>query len=222
MSPQCPHYVRTTSLEGYMSHKGDVVRTLCSHCADIYLQGYMFAQWPHYILRFSALEVVFVSGGQEPSLWSIKQDRLDIWIEDFIKVLSLSCCVRQTLQMFPLRYWFSLSRCLQCLLPGSTTLPWYVNLSTSSMSSWLTVIGCVALVSVFICLVIYHIWRYLDWDQRLLSFPPLWWVSFAFGHVSGTGGQYQHIEQSNLWSYKRQGHTHKDKRNVTKRIRRMG
>ena len=38
--------------------------------------------------------------------------------------------------------------------PGATTLPRYVNLSTSSMFSWLTVIGCVALVSVFISLVL--------------------------------------------------------------------
>ena len=27
MSAQCPHYVRTTSHEGYMSHEGDVVWT---------------------------------------------------------------------------------------------------------------------------------------------------------------------------------------------------
>ena len=55
MSAQYPHYVRTTSHKGYMSHKGDVVRTLCRHLADIYLQGYMSAQCLHYILhRFSA------------------------------------------------------------------------------------------------------------------------------------------------------------------------
>ena len=29
-----------------MSHEGDVVRTLCGYCADIYLQGYMSALYP--------------------------------------------------------------------------------------------------------------------------------------------------------------------------------
>ena len=46
MSAQCPQYVRTTSHEGYMSLEGDVVRTQCEHCADIYLQGYMSALYP--------------------------------------------------------------------------------------------------------------------------------------------------------------------------------
>ena len=40
------HNVRTTSHEGYMFHKGNVVRTLCGHSADIYLKGYMSAQYP--------------------------------------------------------------------------------------------------------------------------------------------------------------------------------
>ena len=53
----CLHNVRTTSHERYMSHEGDVVRTLCRHYADIYLQGYMSAQCPHYILLwFSGLK----------------------------------------------------------------------------------------------------------------------------------------------------------------------
>ena len=44
MSAQCPHYVCTTSHEGYLSHEGYVVRTYISR--DI---------CPHYILlRFSA------------------------------------------------------------------------------------------------------------------------------------------------------------------------
>ena len=43
MSAQCPHNVR---------------EMLCGHSADIYLQGYMSAQCPHYILlRFSALNI---------------------------------------------------------------------------------------------------------------------------------------------------------------------
>ena len=54
MSAQCPHYVCTTSHEGYIcltremcGHSADIVPTLlCGHCADIYLQEYMSALYP--------------------------------------------------------------------------------------------------------------------------------------------------------------------------------
>ena len=43
MSTQCPHYVRTTSHKGYMSHEGDVVRTLCGHISPgIYVRTISF------------------------------------------------------------------------------------------------------------------------------------------------------------------------------------
>ena len=66
MSAQCPHNVHTMSAqhltkdicltrEMLCGHSADIVRTQCGHCADIvrtyeYLQGYMSAQCPHYIL----------------------------------------------------------------------------------------------------------------------------------------------------------------------------
>ena len=53
MSAQYPHYVRTTSHEGYMSHKGDVVRTLFGHISP--------GICPHYILlRCSAWFISFL------------------------------------------------------------------------------------------------------------------------------------------------------------------
>ena len=55
MSALYPHNI---SRKIYVSRGrccADIVRTLCRHCADIYLQNYMSAQCSHYILlRFSA------------------------------------------------------------------------------------------------------------------------------------------------------------------------
>ena len=57
MSAQCPHNVRTMAAqhltkeicltrEMLCGHSADIVLTLCRHCADIYLQGYMSALYP--------------------------------------------------------------------------------------------------------------------------------------------------------------------------------
>ena len=73
MSAQCPHNVRTMSAQ-HLPRETYVLREmLWGHSADIYLQGYMYAQCPHYILlRFSALlsdvtSCVFFRPGSGPS-----------------------------------------------------------------------------------------------------------------------------------------------------------
>ena len=66
MSAQYPHYVRTASQEGYMSHEGDVVRTLCGYCADIYLQGYMSAIYPSSV--FSSGNIFYPTPGSEDKM----------------------------------------------------------------------------------------------------------------------------------------------------------
>ena len=51
----CPHNVGTMSAQHLPRETYIFREMLCGHCADIYLQGYMSAQCPHYILlRFSA------------------------------------------------------------------------------------------------------------------------------------------------------------------------
>ena len=55
MSAQCPHNISLVRHISFVRRCADIVRTLCRNCADIYLQSYMSAQCPHYILlRFSA------------------------------------------------------------------------------------------------------------------------------------------------------------------------
>ena len=55
MSALCPHNISLVRHISFVRY--DVVRTLCRHYADIYLQGYMSAQCPHYILLwFSGLK----------------------------------------------------------------------------------------------------------------------------------------------------------------------
>ena len=60
----CPHNI---SRKIYVSRGrccADIVRTLCRHCADIYLQGYM----SHYILlRFSSLS----ANKRDSNLWNL-------------------------------------------------------------------------------------------------------------------------------------------------------
>ena len=41
---------------------------LCGHSADIYLQGYMSAQCPHYILRFSDLLTLLCGNWKKSSV----------------------------------------------------------------------------------------------------------------------------------------------------------
>ena len=56
MSAQYPHNVRIMSAQHLLRETYVLREMLCRHSADIYLQGYMSAQCPHYIrLRFSAL-----------------------------------------------------------------------------------------------------------------------------------------------------------------------
>ena len=55
ISALCPHNISLVRHISFVRCCADIVPTLCGHCADIYLQGYMSAQCPHYILlRFSA------------------------------------------------------------------------------------------------------------------------------------------------------------------------
>ena len=58
MLAQCLHNVRTMSAQHLTKDICLTREILCGHCADIiYLQGYMFAQCPHYILLwFSGLK----------------------------------------------------------------------------------------------------------------------------------------------------------------------
>ena len=67
MSAQCPHYVRTMSAQHltkdiHMSHEGKVgpriLGWLGGHSAEIYLQGYMSAQYPSSVFS-SARSLVY-------------------------------------------------------------------------------------------------------------------------------------------------------------------
>ena len=56
MSALCPQNISLVRHISFVRCCADIVPILCGHCADIYLQGYVSAQCPRYILlRFSAL-----------------------------------------------------------------------------------------------------------------------------------------------------------------------
>ena len=82
----------------------DIVPILCGHSADIYLQGYMSAHCPHYILlRFTARPIVIVDPAtsfrihstlQRPALYPVKESLVECSTADREQYITLCLCVR--------------------------------------------------------------------------------------------------------------------------------